>query len=71
MTVIASPEGSVVNGALRRTVTTLSTAEWVDMAPDCLANEIEVRTVLYSAESGTGLVAEPQRAIPFSIVVVE
>jgi hypothetical protein len=44
-------------------------AEWVPSAPDCAANQIEIRTFADTIEEGK-LVAEPAIAVSFSFVVL-
>jgi hypothetical protein len=69
LSVVASLEGGNTNETLPHTTTTISTVQWIEGAPDCMANELEIKTIVYSSGSN-GLIAEPDRTVPFSFVVL-
>lgn len=63
VTVIASVVGRAEHIGARFA---FETAEWIQSAPDCVSNEVEVRTVGYN--EGGGLTAVSSREIAFSFV---
>lgn len=69
VTVVASAEGSQSTELPGSHPTSIASAEWIVGAPDCTADEIEIRTMRYTATSSE-LAATTADDIPFSFVVL-